>query len=99
MRVYGNTIEPGGLELDNDSYIAPCKECGKQATYRHWETLDGGCINPHWRWDCNHCGAKDQSMFASDEPDDDANDIRREACLPEELGDEEGFADVNSGKR
>jgi hypothetical protein len=66
MRVYGSCIEPGGLELVKSTSTTECDCCGKPANYRHWETLDFGCINSHWHQWGNHCGVSDQSPFAYD---------------------------------
>jgi len=54
--VYGGCIEPGGMELDDERYEAPCPTCGKPARHHYFQQLDGGCINPYHTIDCDHCG-------------------------------------------
>ncbi|GJI98155.1 hypothetical protein RugamoR57_48730 [Duganella caerulea] len=63
--VYGPGVEPGGMELDNETLIDACKECGGPiCQYRFWETLDGGCINRHWSVYCPDCGFEDSDPYA-----------------------------------
>ncbi len=65
--VFGSCVEPGGMELDDDSYEITCPKCASPyACYRRWETLDGGAINPHWRIQCPDCGHEDSDPFADD---------------------------------
>ncbi|MGL4963041.1 MAG: hypothetical protein ACRC67_17545 [Inquilinus sp.] len=56
--VYGNaTIEPGGMELDDESYQDECPECGSEtAIWRHWQSAAGGSINPYYSCKCKACG-------------------------------------------
>lgn len=74
--VFGNTIEPGGMELDDDSHQADCPECGSADAEQHfWEECDGGCINQYHRLTCHACGKSsgnyDQSPYYEDESCDD----------------------------
>lgn len=68
MRIYsenpGACIEPGGLELMNETRTISCDTCGKDAVYHQWESCELGCINSHWRWQCDNCGAERESLFA-----------------------------------
>lgn len=66
--VYGPGVEPGGMQLDDDTYIDECEECGSpNCRYRYWQTLDGGSINQHWSSDCPDCGASDSDPNADPE--------------------------------
>ncbi|MEI9747361.1 MULTISPECIES: hypothetical protein [Morganellaceae] len=53
--VYGNTIEPGGMQLNDDEYEDVCTECGATCSHRHYETCDGS-INQRFSINCDHCG-------------------------------------------
>ena len=60
MRVYGGCIEPGGMELDDDTYEAKCPECGSEhARKRSWQGCEGGSINNYWSLNCEDCGYSD----------------------------------------
>jgi len=67
-RVFGGCIEPGGMELDDNSFIDACQNtaCGMPANFRVWEGAEGGSINLYQRVRCTHCG-----YFESDHPGDD----------------------------
>lgn len=55
--VFGNGVEPGGMELDDERYPGECPGCGHEwARYRYWENADSGSINQHWSIDCPACG-------------------------------------------
>lgn len=56
MRVYGGCIEPGGMELDDDWWEAPCPECRKPARHGHVQQLEGGWINAYFPISCEACG-------------------------------------------
>lgn len=53
--VYGNSVEPGGMLLDNDTYIDQCPECGANCKDRRYESCDGA-INQRYSIDCSACG-------------------------------------------
>ncbi|HGO5393120.1 Uncharacterised protein [Escherichia coli] len=54
--VYGSCIEPGGMELEDHTIIAECKNCGKDCRHRIYEDCVGGAINQRFSYTCNHCG-------------------------------------------
>ncbi len=56
MRVYGGCIEPGGMELADETDAVDCPDCGKLALYRYWEQVDGGSLNSYHTIDCDQCG-------------------------------------------
>ena len=56
MRVYGSCIEPGGMELEDDWWTAPCPGCGKPARHGHVQQLEGSCINTCFPVSCDACG-------------------------------------------
>jgi endogenous inhibitor of DNA gyrase (YacG/DUF329 family) len=62
---FGNSIEPGGMELDDDRFDCTCPECGKQAKERLWDTAEGGSVNSYYSISCPHCGYHDTDW---DEP-------------------------------
>lgn len=63
----GSCVEPGGFALDDHRYEDECPQCkGKRASYRSWETNDGGCLNLHWSVNCPDCGHEDGDPFAGD---------------------------------
>lgn len=65
--MYGPGVEPGGMELDDDTMVDDCEECGGlNCRYRFWQTLDGGCINTHWSIRCPDCGFSDSDPYADD---------------------------------
>lgn len=65
--VYGNQIEPGGMELDNSKCSCECPDCKSQeAVSRHWEECEGGSINAYSSVSCPDCG-----YFEGDDPNDD----------------------------
>ncbi|HEL9857705.1 TPA: hypothetical protein U0R40_001629 [Klebsiella pneumoniae] len=53
--VYGNTVEPGGMLLDDDTTIEQCHECGVDCMVRRYETCDGA-INQRYSINCPECG-------------------------------------------
>ena len=55
MRVYGLSIEPGGMELDDQTITSDCPNCGKPALHRYWETCEGA-INQRYSVNCQYCG-------------------------------------------
>ena len=58
--VYGNTVEPGGMELDDQIYECSCPACGSKSAQNHrYETCDGS-INIHEKIDCSECGYHDE---------------------------------------
>lgn len=66
--VYGGScVEPGGFALDDHCYEDECPQCkGKRASFRSWESCDGGCINLHWSVRCPDCGHSDCDPFSDD---------------------------------
>jgi hypothetical protein len=63
----GSCVEPGGFELEDDSYEDTCPQCESgRAIFRSWETNDGGCINLHWSVYCPDCGHQDCDPFAGE---------------------------------
>jgi hypothetical protein len=56
MRVYGGCIEPGGMELEDDRWEAPCPRCGANAQHGYLQRLEGGCINAYNTVRCRACG-------------------------------------------
>lgn len=56
MRVYGKTIEPGGMELEDEQWEAPCPRCNAQAEHGYVERLEGGSINLYHTVACTACG-------------------------------------------
>lgn len=55
--VYGNQIEPGGMELDDDRDTVTCPSCGCPDAILHtWEACEGGSINMYHRLNCHACG-------------------------------------------
>lgn len=54
--VYGRSIEPGGMELDDYYVIKECKNCGNDCRYRIFEDCVSGAINQRFSYTCNHCG-------------------------------------------
>lgn len=54
--VYGSSIEPGGMELDDYTMIAECENCGKDCRHRIYEDCVAGAINQRFSYTCNHCG-------------------------------------------
>ncbi|WP_205332712.1 hypothetical protein [Klebsiella pneumoniae] len=54
--VYGSSIEPGGMELDDYTMIAECENCGKDCRHRIYENCVAGAINQRFSYTCNHCG-------------------------------------------
>ena len=60
MLVYGGCIEPGGMELDNDTYETECPHCEyPKAVKRAWQGCEGGSVNNYWRVNCEQCGYED----------------------------------------
>lgn len=53
--IYGNTVEPGGMSLDDVTYEDNCPDCGKSCSHRQYETCDG-TINQRFAINCSHCG-------------------------------------------
>ena len=109
MRIFsdnpGACIEPGGYELSDYRMEIKCEQCGKAAHHHNWETVDGGCINQHWRTWCDHCGTRDESMFASgggdrwaeidydfDYPDDGEAELAEKQRAYEQLVERFGYA-------
>lgn len=63
----GGCVEPGGFALDDDIYEDECPQCkSNRASYRYWETNDGGCINLHWSVRCPDCGHEDSDPYAGE---------------------------------
>ena len=57
IRVFGRSVEPGGMELDNERFEAECPAClHERARYHSWESAESGTINQHWSIDCPACG-------------------------------------------
>jgi len=56
MTVYGNQIEPDGIELSDDYDDCKCPDCGGVARHHRRERAEGGCINTYATVNCNHCG-------------------------------------------
>lgn len=65
MRVYGNQIEPGGMELAHDTVQFDCQYCGGKGTFffSTWQTCHGGCINNHKSEWCENCGYSEPDLF------------------------------------
>ena len=55
-RVYGSTIEPGGMELDDETEEVPCPRCGEPAVRRRVELCECGSINCYDFTRCRACG-------------------------------------------
>ncbi|HFN7318102.1 TPA: hypothetical protein ACHGRL_004248 [Escherichia coli] len=55
MLVFGNTVEPGGMELDDDTYMDKCPVCGELAKHRFYERGEGS-VNTYQSITCSHCG-------------------------------------------
>jgi hypothetical protein len=55
-RVYGGCIEPGGMELDDETEEVPCPRCGEPAVHRRVELCEGGSINCYDYTRCYACG-------------------------------------------
>ncbi|MBQ0600815.1 hypothetical protein J7S78_13540 [Klebsiella oxytoca] len=53
--VYGITVEPGGMLLDDDTNIVQCPDCGAKCKDRRYETCDGS-INQRYSINCASCG-------------------------------------------
>lgn len=53
--VYGNTVEPGGMLLDDETYIVQCPVCKADCKKRRYETCDGS-INQRYSINCSVCG-------------------------------------------
>ncbi|EIZ1085954.1 hypothetical protein MPI44_004502 [Klebsiella oxytoca] len=53
--VYGITVEPGGMLLDDDTNIVQCPDCGANCMDRRYETCDG-TINQRYSINCTACG-------------------------------------------
>lgn len=65
--VYGESIEPGGMALDNECSIIDCPNCGKEAAqYRYWEACEGGSINTYHSIYCPECGHREGDMDDDD---------------------------------
>lgn len=54
--VYGNTVESGGMLLDDDTNIVQCPDCGANCMDRRYETCEGGSINQRYSINCSVCG-------------------------------------------
>lgn len=86
--VYGNGIEPGGMELDNDVSVIECPHCGAhEALERYWETCDGGSINMNHTIICTVCDYADGDLPDSyfqdyeDNRDPEITALLDELCL------------------
>ncbi|TRD15773.1 hypothetical protein [Palleronia caenipelagi] len=53
------------FETDSDQDGKCCDTCGNPVAVDHWETVDGGSVNAHWRWNSDECGACAASLFAN----------------------------------
>ena len=42
-----------------------CESCGKTAIHRHYERVEGGCLNAYWEIACKHCGRSRTNDFFS----------------------------------
>lgn len=65
-RVYGPCIEPGGMELDDEYFEAPCPSCGELARNHVFQQVHGGSINAYHTIDCDHCGHSNGYDFMPD---------------------------------
>jgi len=65
-RVYGNQIEPEGMELAEEWETMPCPKCNKEATGWYCERLEGGAINSYTGLRCYNC-----KYYEGEYPDDD----------------------------
>ncbi len=54
--VYGGCIEPGGMELDDETVTMKCPACRGKAVQRYWESYDGGSIDQKSTLACSECG-------------------------------------------
>jgi len=55
--VFGNGIEPGGMELQDEHFEENCPACTyERARYRMWESAESGAINQHSSIRCPACG-------------------------------------------
>ena len=60
--VYGGCIEPGGIELDDETVSVKCPVCQGNAVQRYWESCDGGSINRYSTFACSDCGHLDGDL-------------------------------------
>lgn len=60
MRVYGGCIEPGGMDLDDETSSGPCPTC-QDPNAHHWcfQRCESGSINSYSGWSCEACGDSD----------------------------------------
>ncbi len=56
MIVYGGCIEPGGMELEDRYWEAPCPRCCEPAEHGMLERAHTGSINHYPTIRCSHCG-------------------------------------------
>ena len=55
--VYGGCVEPGGIELDDETFRVDCPRCGSADAVQHvWEACEAGCINGYKNLYCEACG-------------------------------------------
>ena len=74
--IYGNTVEPGGMELDNEVTYGECPECSGRCRFWDFEDASMGCVNRHWKYTCEECDYRYECL-----PD------HWEQDLPDDLGD------------
>ncbi|QOT72330.1 hypothetical protein H5V43_04070 [Sphingobium fuliginis] len=55
MIAHGGCTEPGGVELADERWEAPCPRCGQSAEHGHVERAEGS-LNIHHTLACDHCG-------------------------------------------
>lgn len=56
MLVFGKTVEPGGMALEDDRWEAPCPRCKSTAEHDHVERFESGSINIYNTVACTPCG-------------------------------------------
>ena len=61
--VYGNSIEPGGMELDDTTSYDQCPSCKEpRCRFRYFEYASCGSINRHHSITCEDCDYRDVDL-------------------------------------
>jgi len=55
MLLFGKSIEPGDMALEDERWEAPCPRCTSPSEHGHIERLEGGSINIYRTVACTPC--------------------------------------------
>jgi hypothetical protein len=61
-RAYGNSVEPGGMDLTETIEDIQCPCCGDQAKERTWQVAEGA-LNTYTEKYCKHCAWHEPDPF------------------------------------